>query len=198
MAKFYRKIVKFFIITFVSISLLLYLYSITFSEKKNNIFENFCQFKEEYKQQCIGLFVHLNNPDPSMFFRPPLRKIPNDLLDEFTQHGYMPVTRDFYFDDVYTDANKNTSASIERISKEKVNFYRLRTNENRTRNYYVDWENHKLMPKYSNFIKDKTMTVIGTIDPWLEAIALDAGAKKVVTLGKRLLNIIWLIVIIFN
>ena len=39
-----------------------------------------------------------------------------------------------------------------------------------------------MMPRYSNFIKEKSMVVLGTIKPWLEAIALDAGASKVITL----------------
>ncbi len=34
------------------------------------------------------------------------------------------------------------------------------------------------MPRYSNFIKGKSMVVLGTIKPCLEAIALDAGASK--------------------
>ncbi len=35
------------------------------------------------------------------------------------------------------------------------------------------------MAQYSPLIKDKSMLVVGTIKPWLEAIALDAGASKV-------------------
>jgi hypothetical protein len=39
------------------------------------------------------------------------------------------------------------------------------------------------MAKYSSdYLKDKHLAVIGTIKPWLEAIALDAGASKVTTL----------------
>jgi hypothetical protein len=149
------------------------------SENKNEIE---CLNKKKYKNECIQLFKNLNNPDPSAFYRPPLKKVPDDLLNEFTQNGEMPIKSYLYFNDVYSDANKKFSENKDKITKKEVDSLRLDSSNKRVGNYYGDWYNHHLMPKYSNYIKNKVMTVIGTIMPWLEAIALDAGAGKVVTL----------------
>ena len=174
------------ILSFFSLIVTFFYFNSNLIENKtiNNILENYCQFREEYKHQCLGLFIDLNNPDPSMFYRPPLRKVPDNLLAEFTQQGDMPITKDWYFNDVYSDANTNLTKKLEIINKNKVDYYRLNKNNTRINNYYFDMQNHRLMAKYSNSIKNKIMTIIGTIEPWLEAIALDAGAGKVVTLGK--------------
>jgi hypothetical protein len=188
MIKIEKKLI-FFITSIFNLILILTIIDVknTQNESKNS---NFCEFKEEYKHQCLGLFIDLNNPDQSKFYRPPLSKVPDDLLDEFTQHGEMPITNYFYFNDVYYDANTNATETIEIIKKDQVDYYRLNKDKNRNKNIYVDWENHRLMPKYSNYVKDKTMAVIGTQQPWLEAIALDTGAKKVVTLGIQLIYLL--------
>ena len=141
-----------------------------------------CESKrKEYINDCLNLFKELKDPDPSKFYRPPLAKPPDNLMNEFTQNGEMPITKYWYFNDVYSDANKKEDKIKEIISKSEVDSYRLK-GPNRAANYYGDWYNHQLMPKYSNYLKGKTLTVIGTIKPWLEAIALDAGASKVITL----------------
>jgi hypothetical protein len=141
-----------------------------------------CELRQKnYKTECLNLFKELNNPDPSKFFHPPLAKPPDNLMNEFTQNGEMPITKYWYFNDVYSDANQKEAKNKEIITKSEVDGYRLKDN-NRVANYYGDWYNHQLMPKYSNYIKGKKLTVMGTIKPWLEAIALDAGAAKVITL----------------
>ena len=74
-----------------------------------------------YKNACLDLFKHLNNPNPSLFHRPPLSKPPSDLLNEFTQNGDMPITKYFYFNDVYSDANEKETKLKEIISSMHVN-----------------------------------------------------------------------------
>ena len=135
----------------------------------------------KYKQECLDLFQELKNPDPSAFYRPPLAKPPDSLMNEFTQNGEMPIKKYWYFDDVYSDANQKVANSKQIIPKYLVDSFRLKDNY-RAENQYKDRHNHLIMPKYSNYIKNKSMIVIGTIYPWLEAIALDAGASRVVTL----------------
>ncbi len=93
----------------------------------------------------------------------------------------MPIKKYWYLNEVYSDANQQSSNNKEFISKSIVDSFRLKNNK-RAENQYNDRYNHQLMPKYSNFIKDKILVVIGTVKPWLEAIALDAGAGKVVIL----------------
>ena len=137
--------------------------------------------RSNYKADCLNLFKELNNPDPSKFYRPPLAKPPDNLMQEFTQNGEMPITRYWYINNAYSDVKKIENKEKEIINKSVVDSFRLNNNR-RVGNYYGDQYNHQLMPKYSNNIKDKTVVVIGTILPWLEAIALDAGASKVITL----------------
>ena len=182
-----RKTFVLFILLTIIVCALLYFNNSTLifaNLPRSIILDNYCEYKKEYKRQCLDLFFELNNPDPSKFYRPPLAKVPDELYNEFTQNGDMPFYKDFYFNDVYSDADKKISEKVDIISKDTVDHYRLNSNNTRVPNYYGDWENHKLMPKYNNYIKGKIMTIIGTIAPWLEAIALDAGAGKVVTLGK--------------
>ena len=137
--------------------------------------------RKKYKKECLDLFQELKNPDLNSFYRPPLDKPPDYLLNEFTQNGEMPITKYWYFNDVYSDAAQKITTHKEVISKSTVDSFRLKDN-NRARNYYGDSYNQRLMPKYSSFIKGKSMIVLGTVEPWLEAIALDAGAAKVITL----------------
>ena len=59
-----------------------------------------------YKKDCLNLFKELNNPDPSLFHRPPLAKPPDHLMNEFTQNGEMPIKSIYYFNQVYSDSNK--------------------------------------------------------------------------------------------
>jgi hypothetical protein len=141
-----------------------------------------CESRQQiYNTECLNLFKELKNPDPSKFFRPPLAKPPDNLMNEFTQNGEMPITNYWYFNNVYSDANQKEVEKKEIISKSEVDEFRLKDNK-RVANYYGDWYNHQLMPKYSDYIKGKKLVVIGTEKPWLEAIALDAGAAKVITL----------------
>ena len=93
----------------------------------------------------------------------------------------MPIRRYWYFNEVYSDANQKSVNNKQIIPKSVVDSFRLKDN-NRAENQYKDRYNHQMMPKYTNFINGKSMVVLGTIKPWLEAIALDAGASKVITL----------------
>ena len=135
------------------------------------------------------MIYELSNPDPSKFYRPPLAKVPDELYNEFTQNGDMPFTSNNYFNDVYPDSDKKENKNMKIITKKEVDVFRLDKNNTRGGVTYNDRHNHELMPKYSDYIKGKLMVVIGTIRPWLEAISLDTGARKVVTLGK-LINLI--------
>jgi len=138
--------------------------------------------RKKYKQDCMKLFKELKDPNPSQFYRPPLARPPADLFDEFTQYGDMPITKYLYINEVYSDADKDKTEKMEIVTKDIVDSYRLR-NGQRVENYYQDISNNDLMTKYSKSnIHGKTLTVIGTQKPWLEAIALDAGASKVITL----------------
>jgi hypothetical protein len=74
--------------------------------------------------------------------------VPDNLLSEFTQNGEMPITRSFYFNEVYSDATSNNNNQsnekqpLETISKAEVDSYRMLDGKNRKGNYYGDWYSH--------------------------------------------------------
>ncbi len=161
----------------------LYMYHKTYKYEQNKSFliDETCRIQIEYKKACLKLFYDLRNPDQSAFHKPPLRKPPDHLYNEFTQNGEMPITKYWYFDEAYSDASEKKSDQIETIPKAAIDHFRL-NGTTRVENVYYDRYMNRLMSKYSNSIDRKKMIVIGTRSVWLEAIALDAGVSKVITL----------------
>ena len=109
---------------------------------------------------------------------PPLRNIPSDLLDAFTQNGaVMLQPKTWYFNNVKTRRN-NDSFSNSSIHEY---FDRLANGENI--NVYKDSNcTIDMVKKYSKNIVDRKGAVIGTVSPWLESMLLFHGAKHVTTL----------------
>jgi hypothetical protein len=137
---------------------------------------------DAYRKNCIELYTELRNPKPDSIHRPPLKEPPAHLMDEFTQNGDMPITKYWYFDMVYSDSNAKNTGVREIISKESVEKYRLSYGKNRAGFTYDDsFLLEQIMHKYSHFISRKTIAVIGTENPWVEAIALDTNSSKVYT-----------------
>lgn len=68
------------------------------NEKENN------EIDPIYQKSCIDLFEKLRFPNLSLFFNQPLKEPPADLLDEFTMNGKMPITKWWYFNDLYSDS----------------------------------------------------------------------------------------------
>lgn len=85
---------------------------------KTNLNKNNTQQPSSYEQKCLRLFNRLRHPNTSLIFNPALKQPPEDMLDEFTQHGEMPITKWFYFNDVYSDS-KGDSAEKKRIITRK-------------------------------------------------------------------------------
>lgn len=137
--------------------------------------------KEKYERDCLNLLNDLRNPNPNMFFNPPLDQIPNSMFNDFTQFGEMPLSKLWYFNEPYYDWSSNYSVKKEIITKSEVSYFRTNDGKKRPENNYGDWYNHYYLRKYSKNIRNKTFLVFGSIKPWLEAIALDNQASKVFT-----------------
>jgi hypothetical protein len=138
-----------------------------------------------YKKSCLELYAELKNPKPEDFHRPPLERPPDDLMNEFTQNGEMPIRRYYYRNDAYSDASANApDKANQTIAKEMVDDYRrLNGTERRRKLKYKDsFLVDHMMRKYSSHLAGQTVAVIGTQEPWLEAIALDINSSKVFTL----------------
>jgi len=113
---------------------------------------------------------------PFIVIRPPPRRPPRNLLNNFTMNGQCPITVFRYFDDA-------GDIKRARIYFSATVFRELLENDNVTNiNTYRDKNVLKpALMKYKHIIRDKSVAVIGTIKPWAEAMMLNLGAEHVTT-----------------
>ena len=71
-----------------------------------------------YEQSCLALYHKLRFPDISLFFNPALKEPPANLLDEFTQHGEMPIKKWWYINEAYSDS-KGDQSKVQRVINQK-------------------------------------------------------------------------------
>ncbi|CAH1778602.1 unnamed protein product [Owenia fusiformis] len=109
----------------------------------------------------------------------PPQKIPAELYDAFTQNGELPNKNYWYIND---------KKSISRVNREK--YFSKEAIEQLIKNdkagkiigTYDVQEPKKSITAYKNEISNNRGVVIGSQSPWLEALALSAGAKHMTTL----------------
>ncbi|CAH1781070.1 unnamed protein product [Owenia fusiformis] len=106
---------------------------------------------------------------------PPPKKIPVEMFDEFTQNGELPINKYWYFDETNIGKQKNFSTDHinELIDKDKKGII--------FGTYGVP-EPKNAIAAYVEDIRNKRGVVIGSQSPWLEALALSAGAEHITTL----------------
>jgi len=109
---------------------------------------------------------------------------PYDLMNRFTQNGDMPITKSYYFDEVYSDSNSNSKNIQENITT--FQFEELL--KQIERNEAVGWYGESsisleaMMKKYLSKLQYKSLVVIGTQMPWVEAIGYGLLASQITTL----------------
>ena len=137
-----------------------------------------------YQETCVNLYKKLRFPDPKLVFRPPLKMPPSDMLNDFTQNGTFPITKSFYFNDAYKDSltNKENSGMKPIIPETDFDDLLSKIRKNVNFNYYNDFALKDLMFKHVALLKNKSFAVFGTILPWVEAIAYEAGSSPITTL----------------
>lgn len=128
-----------------------------------------------YTKQCLQLFRKLRYPNKSLFHNPPLDKPPPEMYDDFTQNGLMPIKRSWYFNDVQFSNDRSV------IPESTIDSWLTSIRANKPLRYN-DLSLRELMYTLEAAIKNKTIAVIGTIDPWIEAMAFELGATKITTL----------------
>ena len=142
------------------------------------------KFQLAYERKCLALFAKLRHPNKTLIFRPPLRSPPSDMINDFEQNGDMPIKRDFYCDDVYSSADKSSDQTandtLPIITKTHVDSWQVKVRE-RKKLVYSDQLLRDLILANRNAFGQKSVLVLGTIDPWAEAIALEAGASRITT-----------------
>ena len=72
----------------------------------------------------MNLFKNLRYPDKKSVFRPALKEIPKDLYDAFTMNGYMPLTKTWYFNEVFGDADSNNTNAKAPVDRQSFENYR--------------------------------------------------------------------------
>ena len=94
----------------------------------------------------------------------------------------MPITKTFYFNDVYKDAKSDDKSFYKNL--EFKQYDGIDEIENGTKGFgtYGATQFAPLLTKYAGQIKERTMVVIGTIFPWIEKFAYHLNASKITTL----------------
>jgi hypothetical protein len=134
-----------------------------------------------YVTQCLSLFRKINTPNASLFFNPPLDEPPAHMLSEFTQNGEMPIRKKFYINEIYTDST-NADKSIQKvITRADLDVFREKMRKKQPL-HYDDSVLSEMMRHFSPALREKSMAVIGTLVPWVEAISLEVGCSKIVSL----------------
>jgi hypothetical protein len=170
-----------YLLFFIGSIVLFFLYKTSYSIS----FEKFyvVDYAKKYDQECIDIFEKIRNPKNGTVFRPPLKEIPKELYDLFTQNGLMPVRNYWYFNGAYSDSDSNSNLSKNKpiVSKQEINKWRERVRKHETLSY-GNTELQRIMFKYSYELKNKKIAIIGTQLVWIEAIALEMGTGKITTL----------------
>lgn len=107
------------------------------------------------------------------------RKVPESLENDFTIGGQVQIS-EAYHDQMYL----NRDTEVPDWSKEMVNEMMRLTRAGQLEGYYgvnVTQELRKAL-EFANGVRGGHVLVIGSSKPWVEAVALVAGAKSVVTL----------------
>lgn len=84
----------------------------------------FGQNCEDYRRNCFNLFDKLRFPNENLVFRPALKEIPTYLLDQFTQNGDLPLSSNWYFNEVFNDADSNRRSKSAPVDIKLFDLYR--------------------------------------------------------------------------
>lgn len=181
---------KFILISAISVLIVIYaLFNFTklsydnlkFQKEENdNSFEK-ANKRLDYYKRCIALYTKLRYPPKDMIIKPPIQEIPAEMMDDFTDKGQLPLKRYWYFDEAYSDSSSDDKTKVGLISDGHMQnlLEKVRRKEPLG---YSDKNLNEIVHSYANDVKGKTMVVVGTANPWVEAIALDTGASFVTTL----------------
>jgi SAM-dependent methyltransferase len=154
-----------------------------FIEIKSSQKKSVARISKKLSEQCTKLFKKIRHPDKKLIHRPPLRKPPSELLLNFTDNGKMPIRNEFYCNEVYSDSDSEDSQRKIQLIIKNDEFLKFRDKVRKREPLdYEDKTMTKKMFKYESEISGKSVAVIGTWNPWVEAIAYEVGAARITTL----------------
>lgn len=134
-----------------------------------------------YKRECLDLFQRLRFPNESLRFHPPTDKIPDELLAQFTQDGQMPLKRYSYINEALDSSNQYFKYMSTIVSALEVKNWQDKVRKDSALGY-TSFLFEKTLQSLADFIKGKSFLVIGSQQPWIEALALELSAVNVTTL----------------
>ena len=112
---------------------------------------------------------------------PPPQMPPADLMKRFTQDGAMPIIKQWYINEAYADSNSIEKKSQGKVTIDEFNEWLTKVKNNQKLVYY-NVELQITMKKYLAKIKGKSLVVVGTLQPWVEAIGYYLNASQITTL----------------
>ena len=111
----------------------------------------------------------------------PPRTIPDSMLSAYTLNGQIPVI-DWYINGMIPSQSNVWSTHRIQSFIDRFTFAKIKAGTHGKEDYPGASLWHvNVCEKYIDAIKDKNIAVIGSIDPWIEAILVNAGAKSVTT-----------------
>jgi hypothetical protein len=123
---------------------------------QNNVIDDSNVRCQAYRQSCLDLYKRLRFPDPKYKFSPAAKDIPVELYENFTQHGFMPVTKYWYFNEVYADSFSEDKSKSTAVDVASFEAYR-----EKVRNWkplgYEDTSFHVLLDGYKEKINSKSI-----------------------------------------
>ena len=111
----------------------------------------------------------------------PPRSIPEDMMNAYTLDGEIQVKHWYLNGTIDQNANIWSESRIQSFL-DRFTFENIQANTHGLEDYPNAAKFHMdACVKYIDHIKHKNIAVIGSIDPWIEAILVNAGAKSVTT-----------------
>jgi hypothetical protein len=132
-------------------------------------------------QQCRAALKGLiGRRDHKYQFSPPSHTIPAELLSEFTQNGAMPVQRYAYVNEALDKSNPLYATRQRVISPSEVTGWRVRVRNEQALSYNT-LAMERTMKEHRTQLQGRSLLVLGSQQPWVEALGLEMGARTVTT-----------------
>jgi len=133
---------------------------------------------------CPNLMQRMRDMKPSTNWPPP-QQVPNELERYFTQFGSMPVEKNNYWAQRYAGG----SAFSNNWTPELLRQLRLNNKLGMVVGNYLKRDERVLARAFKQFpIEGKLGIILGSETPWVEAIALNAGAGHLITIEYGKIN----------
>lgn len=140
------------------------------------------QQRVQQRDQCKrALFEGLGRPQIARYkFSPPSRSIPAELMSAFTQNGAMPVRRYAYVNEAQDESNPLYAQRQTVITLGEVESWRAKVRKDQALSYN-SFALARTMRKHRAQLADRSLLVLGSQQPWVEAIGLELDARPITT-----------------